>query len=68
MVTFTIITGDEKYKVIDLVTGGESFFEDKREAYQMMAVLKNKLNHNYRLEIRDGNNHEQPSRQNSQTP
>jgi hypothetical protein len=49
---FTIITGKEKYKVIDLSNGGESFFDDKLEAYKFMAILV-RLGRHYRLEVRD---------------
>ena len=49
--TFTVIDGTEKYKVVDLSTGGESFFDDKIEAYKYMAVLV-RLGHSYRLEVR----------------
>lgn len=52
MTTFTAITGKEKYKVIDLVTNGEAFFDDKDEAYKYMFVLVNHLGHKYRLEVR----------------
>ena len=50
---FTIITGNEKYKVIDLDTGGEAFFDEKIEAYKYMAIIQNILEHYYRLEVRD---------------
>jgi hypothetical protein len=49
---FQIIDGTEKYKVIDLVTGGESFHDEKLDAYRMCHVLVNVLHHNYRLEVR----------------
>ena len=49
---FTIVTGKEPYKVIDLDTAGEAYFEDKLKAYKYMAFLVNVLNHNYRLECR----------------
>ena len=42
----------EKYKVIDLVTGGESYHEEKIQAYRMMSFLINVWKHNYRLEVR----------------
>ena len=42
----------EKYKVIDLVTGGESYHEEKIQAYRMCAFLVNVWGHNYRLEVR----------------
>lgn len=51
-VRFFVVTGQEKYKVVDLETGGESFFDDKIEAYKMAWVLLNTLGHNYRLEVR----------------
>ena len=44
---FQIVDGTEKYKVIDLVTGGESFHEEKIQAF-----LINVWGHNYRLEVR----------------
>jgi len=47
---FTITTGDEKYKVIDLSTGGEAHFDSKLDAYKHMAVLVT-LGHHYRLEV-----------------
>ena len=50
---FQIVDGTEKYKVVDLVTGGESFFDEKIQAYRMMSFLINVLRHNYRLEVRD---------------
>ena len=43
----------EKYKVIDLVTGGESFHEEKIQAYRMCAFLINVWKHNYRLEVKE---------------
>jgi hypothetical protein len=49
---FQIIDGSEKYKVIDLVTGGETFFTEKVHAYRMMAFIADRLQHNYRLEVR----------------
>jgi hypothetical protein len=51
--TFTVITGKEKYKVVDLDTGGEAFFDEKLDAYKHMAIVANVLRHNYRLEVRD---------------
>jgi len=50
---FQIIDGNEPYKVTDLVTGGESFFTEKIHAYRMMAFIQDRLNHNYRLEVRE---------------
>ena len=52
MLSFTIITRKEKYKVIDLQTGGESFHEEKIEAYKKMYIIQNHLGHNTRLEVR----------------
>ena len=49
---FQIVDGTEKYKVIDLVTGGETFHEEKIQAYRMMSFIINVLRHNYRLEVR----------------
>jgi len=49
---FQVITGKEKYKVVDLVTGGESYHEEKIQAYRMCAFLINVWGHNYRLEVR----------------
>lgn len=45
---FRVATGKEKYKVIDLVTGGESYHEEKIQAYRMCSFLINVLRHNYR--------------------
>jgi len=53
-ISFTIVTGNEKYKVVDLVTGGVAWFTSKVNAYKYMAVLNFKLGHNYRLEIKEG--------------
>jgi len=44
---FQVVDGTEKYKVIDLVTGGESYFDEKIQAF-----LINVWGHNYRLEVR----------------
>ena len=49
---FQIVDGTEKYKVVDLVTGGESYFDEKIQAYRMMSFLINVWRHNYRLEVR----------------
>ena len=49
---FQVTDGTEKYKVIDLVTGGESYHEEKIQAYRMMSFLINVWRHNYRLEVR----------------
>ena len=49
---FQVVDGTEKYKVIDLVTGGESYFDEKIQAYRMCAFLINVWGHNYRLEVR----------------
>ena len=49
---FQVVSGSEKYKVVDLVTGGESYFDEKIHAYRMMSFLINVLRHNYRLEVR----------------
>ena len=49
---FQVVDGMEKYKVIDLVTGGESYFDEKIQAYRMMSFLINVWRHNYRLEVR----------------
>lgn len=50
--TFTIITGNEKYKVVDLVTGGECYFDNKVDAYKHAAIIVNVLGHNFRIEVR----------------
>ena len=50
---FQVVDGTEKYKVIDLVTGGESFFDEKIQAYRMCAFLINVWRHNYRLEVKE---------------
>lgn len=49
---FQGVTGKEPYKVTDLVTGGESYHEEKIQAYRMASFLINVLRHNYRLEVR----------------
>lgn len=49
---FQEVTGDEPYKVVDLDTGGESYHTDKKDAYKMAWVIKTKLGHNYRIEVR----------------
>jgi hypothetical protein len=49
---FRVTTGKEPYKVIDLVTGGETYHEEKIQAYRMCSFLINVWGHNYRLEIR----------------
>ena len=49
---FQVVDGTEKYKVIDLVTGGESYHDEKIQAYRMCAFLVNVWGHNYRLEVR----------------
>jgi len=51
-VRFFVITGEERYKVVDLDTGGESHYDDKLEAYRMCHIIRNVLQHNYRLEVR----------------
>ena len=53
MLSFTIITEREKYKVIDLYTGEESFHNEKTEAYKKMYIIQNHLSHNTRLEVRE---------------
>ncbi len=50
---FKIIDGTEKYRVIDLATNGESFADDKKEAYKMAAVIVYKLGHTAKIESRD---------------
>jgi len=50
---FQVVTGDERFKVVDLVTGGESFFDEKIQAYRMCSFIVNVLHHNYRLEDRE---------------
>ena len=49
---FQVVTGDEPYKVIDLVTGGETYHEEKIQAYRMMSFIVNVMHHNYRLEAK----------------
>ena len=49
---FEVVTGNEKYTVVDLSTNGYSWHNDKLDAYKRMAVIKNVLGHNYRLEVR----------------
>ncbi len=48
---FTVTTGDEPYKVVDLDDGGEAFFDEKVDAYKHIAWIKSR-GHNYRLEVR----------------
>jgi hypothetical protein len=50
---FQEVTGKEPIKVVDLVTGGESFHTEKKDAYKMAWIIQNKLGHNYRIEFRD---------------
>jgi hypothetical protein len=50
---FQEVTGKEPIKVVDLVTGGESFHMEKKDAYKMAWIIQNKLGHNYRIEFRD---------------
>ena len=50
---FQVVDGTEKYKVVDLVTGGESYFDEKIQAYRMMSFLINVWGHNYRLEVKE---------------
>lgn len=49
--TFVVTTGRERYKVVDLDTGGEAFFDDLLHAYARCAILK-RLGRSYRLESR----------------
>ena len=49
---FQVVDGTEKYKVVDLVTGGEAYFDEKIQAYRMCSFLINVWRHNYRLEVR----------------
>ena len=49
---FEVVTGNEKYTVVDLSTNGYSWHNDKLDAYKRMAFIKNVLGHNYRLEVR----------------
>ena len=49
---FEEVTGDEPYKVVDLETGGESYHRNKEQAYKMAAIIKTRLGHNYRIEVR----------------
>lgn len=55
MEMFTIVTGNEKYKVVDLDTGGETYFDEKLDAYKFMAYIVNVLGHHYRLEVDNTN-------------
>ncbi len=50
--SFQVVTGREKYTVIDLVTNGYSWHDNKLDAYKHMAIISNVLGHNYRLEVR----------------
>ena len=52
--TFTVITGNERYKVIDDETGGESFFDELIDAYKMASIIAVRLNHHYTIEDRTG--------------
>jgi hypothetical protein len=58
---FQEISGDEPYKVVDLVSGGESFFTDKKDAYKMAFIIKTRLGHNYRIEFRDPGSPDSPA-------
>lgn len=49
---FQVVTGQEPYKVIDLVTSGETYHKEKIQAYRMMSFLINVRRHNYRLEVK----------------
>lgn len=49
---FTLIEGSEKFRIVDLVTGAESFTDDKMEAYRY-AGLFIMWGHPVRLEERD---------------
>lgn len=49
---FTIVEGTEKYRILDLVTGGESFTDDKLEAYRYAGLFIS-WGHPVRLEERD---------------
>lgn len=49
---FTIVEGTEKYRVVDLVTGGESFTDDKLEAYRYAGLFIS-WGHPVKLEERD---------------
>ena len=50
-VKLRVVTGQEKYRVVDLTTGGEQFFDEKLDAYKHAAILV-RLGRNYRLEVR----------------
>lgn len=49
---FRIIDGTERYKVTDLMTKGESFFDEKLDAYKHASILVNVLKHTYLIEDR----------------
>lgn len=51
-VNFKVVTGKEKYLVIDLVSNGHQWFDNKLEAYKHAAIIQNVLGHTYRLEMR----------------
>lgn len=51
-ITFTIVEGTEKYRVLDLTTGGESFTDDKLEAYRYAGLFIS-WGHPVRIECRD---------------
>lgn len=49
---FQIIDGTERYKVTDLYTKGEAFFDNKLDAYKHAHILVNVLKHTYLIEDR----------------
>lgn len=50
--SFEAITGQERYKVTDIETGGEAFYNDQMDAYKHAATLAIRLGHSYRIEDR----------------
>ena len=52
MHTFEVITGMERYKVVDVETGGESYFDELIDAYKMASIIAVRLKHHYVIEDR----------------
>lgn len=50
---FTIVEGSEKYRILNLTTGGESFTDDKLEAYKYAGLFMI-WGDGVRIEERDG--------------
>jgi hypothetical protein len=51
---FTVMTGKERFKVIDLASGGISYFDAKEDAYKMAAVISIRWRHAYQIEDTKG--------------